>query len=387
MHTDPIIPTLTMVLVGLFLLGIIFRRLRQPYVVGYLVAGIIVGPSGIGLIEDEKILHHLGSIGVLLLLFFVGMELSPIHLISGWRISLVGTVLQILASIGCVSLIGLLKGWPTSRILLLGFVISLSSTSVIMKILNDWKESATNVGKDVIGILIVQDILIIPMLIILGFFSGETFHVSDLILQCVGGLVVIMVTIIIIRLKGKFHLPFGNQIQNDREMQLFLAAALCFGIAFIASLFKLPTALGALLGGMIVASAKETDWIHHSLEPFHIVFMACFFVSIGMMVDVKFIAQYIVSICLLVTAAYVTNLFINALILRILGRSTKESLYAGVLLSQIGEFSFVLAAVGLSSNIISDFGYQMTIAVISTTLLLSPACIILARRFQLHQSS
>jgi len=386
MHTDPIVPTLTMVLIGLFLLGMIFRRLKQPYVVGYLVAGIILGPSGFGLIEDEKILHHLGSIGVLLLLFFVGMELSPTHLISGWRISLVGTVLQILVSIGCVSLIGLLKGWPASRIILLGFVISLSSTSVIMKILNEWKESATNTGKDVIGILIVQDILIIPMLIILGFFSGESFHATELFLQCVGGVGVIGITILIIRIKGKFHLPFGDQVQNDREMQLFLAAALCFGIAFIVSLFKLPTALGALLGGMVVASAKETDWIHHSLEPFHIVFMACFFVSIGMLVDLKFISKYIVSISLLVAAAYVTNLFINALILKILGRSMRESLYAGVLLSQIGEFSFVLAAVGLSSNIISNFGYQMTIAVISITLLFSPACIILARRFQLHKS-
>ena len=105
-----------------------------------------------------------------------------------------------------------------------------------------------------------------------------------------------------------------------------------------------------------------------------------------MLVDLAFISQYFVSICLLVAAAYITNLFINALILKILGRSIKESLYAGVLLSQIGEFSFVLAAVGLSSNIINDFGYQMTIAVISITLLLSPACIILARRFQLHQS-
>ena len=374
-----------MVLVGLFLLGMIFRKLKQPYVVGYLVAGIILGPSGFGLIEDEKILHHLGSIGVLLLLFFVGMELSPTHLISGWRISLVGTVFQILASIGCASLIGLLKGWPLSRVILLGFVISLSSTSVIMKILNEWKETSTNVGKDVIGILIVQDILIIPMLIVLGIFGGKSLHLNELILQCIGGLIVIGITIVIVRIKGKFHLPFGNQIKDDREMQLFLAAALCFGIAFIVSLFKLPTALGALLGGMIVASAKETHWIHHSLEPFHIVFMACFFVSIGMLVDLKFISQYIVSIFLLVTAAYVTNLVINALILKILGRSFKESLYAGVLLSQIGEFSFVLAAVGLSSNIISDFSYQMTIAVISITLLLSPACIILARYFRLHQ--
>ena len=386
MHTDPIVPIITMVLVGLFLMGMIFRKLNQPYVVGYLVAGIVLGPSGVGLIEDEKILHHLGSIGVLLLLFFVGLELSPTHLIAGWRISLVGTLLQILASISLAGLIGYFKGWPISRIVLLGFVISLSSTSVIMKILNDWKETQTNAGKNVIGILIVQDILIIPMLIILGFFGGETFHASDLVLQCLGGLVVISVTILIIRMKGKFHLPFGDQIKKDREMQLFLAAALCFGIALLVSLFKLPTALGALLGGMIVASAKETDWIYHSLEPFHIVFMACFFVSIGMLVDLKFISQHILAISLLVTAAYITNLFINALILKCLGRSMKESLYAGVLLSQIGEFSFVLAAVGFSSHIINDFGYQMTIAVISITILLSPACIILARRFQLHQS-
>ena len=155
-------------------------------------------------------------------------------------------------------------------------------------------------------------------------------------------------------------------------MQVFTALGICFGMALLTGITGLSAALGAFIGGMIVASAKETHWVNNSLSSIKIIFIALFFVSIGMLIDVKFIIQYWWQISFLIVAAFATNLFINALILKVLGEDWKVSLYGGSLLSQIGEFSFVMAAAGYQMNLVNQTGYQMTISIISLTLLLSP---------------
>ena len=142
----------------------------------------------------------------------------------------------------------------------------------------------------------------------------------------------------------------------------------------------MSTALGAFVAGMLIGSARETQWVHTSLEPFRVIFVALFFVSIGMLVDLVFIKTYWLQITSLVIAVIVTNTFINAIIIRMLGDSWPDSLYSGCLLSQIGEFSFVLAAVGMQSNLISNHAYQLTVAIIAISLMLSPAWITIARR-------
>ena len=148
---------------------------------------------------------------------------------------------------------------------------------------------------------------------------------------------------------------------------------------------NLSTALGAFAAGIMVTAAKETQWVHHALEPFRVIFIALFFVSVGLLVDVTFVISHIIQVTLLVLIVLVSNTLLNGLILRVLGYHWRESFYAGAILAQIGEFSFVLAAVGLSSGIISDIAYQYTIAVIALSLLVSPFWIWLARRL-LHVS-
>ena len=143
-------------------------------------------------------------------------------------------------------------------------------------------------------------------------------------------------------------------------------------MSLLTGLAQLSTALGAFVGGMVIGAAKETQLGHHSLESFRVVFVALFFVSIGMLVDLSFIQGHWLQVGALVILVIITNTFINGAVLRMLGDSWRDSLYAGTLLSQIGEFSFVLAAVGIQSNIITGYGYQMTIAVISVSLLMSP---------------
>ena len=379
MFLDPFMPALVATLAAILAIGLLLRRIRLPHVVGYLMIGIILGPHGLGMITDEAVLSRLGAIGVVLLLFFVGMEVSPKRLLANWKVAIFGTLFQILVSLVCVWILGQWLDWPVARSILLGFVISLSSTAVILKILQDWNELDSVVGQSVLGVLLAQDLAIIPMLIIIGFVGGEAPTLGTIVPQLIGGIVMLGLFAWLI-VKDTIHLPLDSWLENDQEMQVFAAFIICFSLALFTGAMGLSTALGAFVAGMLVAAAREIRWVHHSLEPFRVVFVMLFFMSVGMLVEPQFLVENWPQVALLVIAVYLTNTLVNAAILRLLGYGWSASLYAGALLSQIGEFSFVLAAVGLQAGIISHFGYQMVIEIIAITLLLSPFWILLMKR-------
>ena len=378
MHIDPLLPTFVGIVLSVLFLGFLLKWLRQPEIIGYLLAGVVVGPQGLSLVSDPALVNHMGTLGVTLLLFFIGMEVSPAKLVQGWRIAVIGTLLQILVSVGVVWLIGWLFHWSLPRIILLGFVISLSSTAVVLKLLKDRGELDTPVGGDVLLILLAQDMAVVPMLIVLGLLGGETPDTGTLILQSIGAVLIIGFVGWLMS-RRNIRLPFADRLRNDHELQVFTALLICFGLAFITGMLELSTALGAFVGGMLVSASRETDWVQQSLEPFRTLFIAFFFVSIGLMVDLSFVASHWLQIGLLVMAVLITNTFINALVLRSLGIPWNRGLLAGAMLAQIGEFSFVLSAAGLQAAIITEYAYQTTIAAISISLILSAPWIALIR--------
>ena len=379
MHLDPAMVSIVGALFLVLALGMAMRFFKQPHVVVYLIAGVLIGPEVTGLFPDQAVLGRLGAIGVVLLLFFIGMEISPRRLAANWKVSVIGTLLQVVLSVGLVWLVGQWLEWPVGRILMLGFVISLSSTAVIMKILKDWGELETPYGQDAVGILLMQDIAVVPMLILLDQFgAGDGGH-ENYWLQLAGG-VVVVACIAWFAVREEIQVPWLKWLKKDKELQLFGALGICFGVALLTGWMGLSTALGAFLAGMFVGVAKETQWLHQSLEPFRVVFVALFFVSVGMMVDLQFMLENAGLIALLVVLVLVLNTFINGIILRLLGDPWRETLYVGALLAQIGEFGFVLAAVGINGHIITDYGYQLVISIITATLLLSPAWILLMRK-------
>lgn len=371
MHIDPAIPYVVGVILAILVIGLLLRAMRQPHVVAYLVAGLLLGPHGLGIVEDQATISRLGSIGVVLLLFFVGMEVSPKRLIDNWKVAVIGTLLQVLTSVACVWLLGLWLEWPIEKTVLIGFVISLSSTAVVLKLLQDWKELDTKVGQDVLGVLLVQDLVVVPMLVIVSLMGETRLETGGIVLQVIGGIGMVAFLAFLI-IKDTVHLPLARWLKNDHEMQLFAALAICFGFASVTALFELSAALGAFAAGVLVGVARETQWVHRTLDSFRVVFIALFFVSVGMLVDLDFLREHWLKVLILVLAVLLTNTFISAIILRLLGDRWRHSFYAGALLSQIGEFSFLLAAVGLQVKIIVDAGYQLAIAVISISLLLSP---------------
>ncbi|MGB5849082.1 MAG: cation:proton antiporter [Ignavibacteriaceae bacterium] len=376
---DPLLSKFVIIIMVIILIGYVLRLLKQPYIIAYIIVGIIIGPRGFELFTDEKLISNLGSFGLVLLLFFVGMEISLPKLISMWKISIIGTLLQIILSILAVWVVGLFFGWELNRIVLIGFVISLSSTAVVIKLLQERGELNTRAGQNVVAILLAQDVFVIIMLIVIYYLGGKGLDIPILIKQLIGAMLIIGIIIWLIKYK-RIKLPFNNVIAHDHEMQVFVAFILCFGFSILIAFFNLSSALGAFVAGLIVSTSKSTEWVHRSLHSFRIMFLALFFVSIGMLIDTQFIWDNIVELSLLVGLVFLTNSLINAFILKLLKESWKESFYAGVLLSQIGEFSFILAATGYYSNMINLYGYQLSISLISLTLLLSPFWIFLGDR-------
>ena len=379
MHMDPAMPHAVGAMLLILLTGMLLKLMKQPHVVAYLIAGIFIGPWGLGLVTDAETIGRFGALGVVLLLFFVGMETDATKLVANWKLSIFGTAFQIALSLGCVWVLGLLYDWSLARTVLIGFVISLSSTAVVIKLLQDSGILASKVGQGVLGVLLAQDLAIIPMLITLGLLGSGEVDGMHLIKQGIGAVLAAILFGVIVS-KKQLHLPLSRWLKEDRELQLFAALGICFGLALITAWFDLSTALGAFIAGMLIGAAKETQWVHHTLESFKVLFVAIFFVSVGMLLDVKFLFSHFPQVCLLVAVALLTNTFINAVILKVANYSWKDSLYAGVLLSQIGEFSFVLSAVGWQSGIINDYGYQLALCVISLSLLVSPIWISVGRK-------
>lgn len=371
MHMDPVMPQAVGAILSILVTGFILRLLRQPHVVAYLLAGVVIGPWGLSLVSDSALIGRLGALGVVLLLFFVGMETDPRKLIAHWKTSIFGTLLQIILSTAVVWLVGILYGWTVARILLFGFVISLSSTAIVIKLLQEKGLLNSGIGQSVLGIVLAQDLAIIPMLVILGMLGSEGVDTAHLAKQAIGTVAAGLLFFLIFK-RDKVVLPLSRWIKEDNELQLFAALTICFGLAFMSAWFDLSTALGAFIAGMLVGSAKETQWVHHTLESFKVLFVAVFFVSVGMLLDVNFLFKHWILAGVLLLIVLMTNTFVNALVLKMAKYKWEESIFAGLLLSQIGEFSFVLTAVGHQASIINDFGYQLSLCVISLSLMISP---------------
>ena len=385
-HYDPLLLQLTGALLVILAMALLSRVLRQPHVVGYILAGVLLGPGGFDFFKEYELVSRMGDIGVVLLLFFVGMETTPRELLAGWRITFLGTSIQIAASVGLMLGVGAWLDWPVARSVLMGFVISLSSTAVVLNYLRATHRAKTKLGQDTLGVLLAQDLALIPMLLAVGWLAGRGTDSGVLFLQGAGGGLAIV--LLAWMMAGRVvRLPLSRYLRRDRELQVFLAFGLCLGFALLFGLFQLSSALGAFLAGMLVGAARETNWVHHRLEPFRVMFVALFFVSVGLLVDVAFVRENAWLVGGVTVAVFCVNTLINAAIFRGLGDPWSYSFFAGAHLAQIGEFSFVLAAAGATQGLIPAFTYKLIIAVIALSLVLSPAWITVVAALQRRPAS
>ncbi|MEQ9301736.1 MAG: cation:proton antiporter [Cyclobacteriaceae bacterium] len=364
---------------AIVIIGLILRKFGQPYIIAYILSGVVLGPHGVGMVQDIGFAQHLGDIGLIILMFFIGMEISLPDFVKRWRIAFFGTGMQVIFSLVLMFAIGSWLGWSVNRMILLGFIISISSSAVVIKLIETLKDPKAPVNQNVISILLTQDILIVPMIISITILSGDSLNTREITLQLIGGALIIAALVYLFK-KQQIKLPFEEVLKQDHELQIFGALLACFGLALITSLFELSASLGALISGMFIHASNSTKWLHDSLHSFRVVLVSVFFVSVGMLIDLDFLMEHALTVTVVVLAAYLTNHGINMLALKSLGSSWREAAFGGALLAQIGEFSFVLASVGQSHGIITSFSYQMTIIVIAITIFISPFWIAMTKR-------
>lgn len=367
-------------LLSILLLGWLLKSFRQPYFVAYIIAGILLGPAGVKLFMDVDTIAQIGSLGLIMQMFFIGAEIEVPYLIKNSKTVIIGTAVQLFLSMGFILIVGYELEWTTEKNILFGFIISLSSSAIILEYLYKNRELHTRLGSVTTGILIMQDFLIVPMIMVLNFLSkGESKPV-----QLIIGLIIMAAFMLLLRklvLRKQVRLPLISKAKPDHELQIFIGLSLCFGFAWLTSLLHLSAALGAMFAGIIISQTKATRWLGRSLIPFRIFFLSLFFFSIGLQIDLNFVKDHLSLIVLIVLSILVINSGINALVFRLLGETWRNSVYAGALLSQIGEFSLVLCTVAKELGLVDDFSFQLTLAVISTTMLLTSAWIDIIRRF------
>ena len=307
------------------------------------------------------------------------MEIDLPKFKEQWRVALFGTLLQVGGSVGAMVLIGYLMGWGMTLSVVLGFVVALSSSAVIIRILEERKMTATPLGRNVLSILLTQDVLIAPLVIITALLGGQSQSTGELALMIVGASLFVLIVGYIYR-KRRVRLPFSKNIESDHELQVFVALLFCFGGALLSSFFHLSAALGAFVGGMVMHAGRATHWIHDTLLSFRVLFVSVFFVSVGLQVDFNFVIENWFPLSLGLGTVYLTNHLVNATILRFFSDNWREALLGGALLAQIGELSFLISATAFSLGIFEGYAYHFTISLICITLVVSPLWILMTER-------
>lgn len=347
------------------------RAIKLPPIAGLLVAGAAIGPHGFSLVEDVHRVEVLAEIGVVLLLFTIGLEFSLGQLLKMWRMLLIGGGGQVLACIVLVGLIALAAGAPVGKALFFGFLAALSSTAIVLRLLGDRAQLGAPVGRLALGVLLFQDLCIVPLMLLTPLLAGRGSGLGDLaktLLQALG-----MVFAVVLCARWVVP-PLLLRVVRTRSRELFLTfiLVLCLGTAYLTSLAGLSLALGAFLAGLAVS---ESEYSHQALAeaiPFRDAFGSLFFVSIGMLLDVHFVLSHVplVLFALLLLIAIKTVTAAGPILA--LGYPLDLGLHAGLGLAQIGEFAFVLSRTGLSLGLIDAEENQVFLAVSVLSMLSTP---------------
>ncbi len=364
------------------LLGLCFVRLRQPPIVGYIIAGVILGPTGFGVIENSESIKLLAELGVLLLLFLIGMEISIKAFVLVLFPSLFIMGGQVAAGLGVSFLFGWFLGWNFSQMLLLGFIVAVSSTAVAIKILEDIGELRTETGRITIGVLVAQDIAIVPMLIVTESLGGNGEIGIPTIALVVASVALLGLLIWYLNKPGKIKLPFTEHFTGKSDMIALAMLAFCFSAATISSLVGLSPVYGAFVAGLIVANSTLRAEAITLTYPVQSILVFVFFLSVGLLLDLDYMAENWRLVIAFVLLTVVTKSFLNILLVKRAGLDWGVAFPAGLAMAQIGEFSFILASVGIASSVLNDETYRLAIAVIASTLIISPLWMVIARRFE-----
>ncbi|RBP44475.1 transporter (CPA2 family) [Roseimicrobium gellanilyticum] len=371
-HT--LLQDLAIVMMVAAIVTVIFRRLKQPVVLGYILAGVIIGPHTppYALIEDKHTIETLSELGVIFLMFALGLEFSLRKLSKVGATALIGATMEIVLMVWVGYQIGRAFGWHTMDSVFLGAILAISSTTIIIKALEELGKTKESFAQLIFGILIVEDILAILMIAMLGAFattgslSAAEVGVTVGKLSAFLGVLLVAGLIIVPRL-----LNYVAKFKSN-EMLLVTVTGLCLGVSMLAVKLEYSVALGAFLIGAIIAEARQIAKIEMLMHPVRDLFSAVFFVSIGLLIDPKVLWEHIGAISVISLAVVLGKVITCGLGTFVAGNDLRTSMRVGMGLAQIGEFSFIIAAFGLQKGVTSEFLYPIAVAVSAITTLLTP---------------
>lgn len=363
----PILKDIVLILgisVGIIL---VFQRFKIPSLLGFLAAGVLVGPYGFNLISSTHEVELLSEIGIIFLLFVIGIEFSLKGLAKIKNTVVLGGSMQVFGTILFTTIVAYLTGLPIGTSVFLGFLFSLSSTAIVLKILQDKAEVTAPHGRIAIGILIFQDIIVVPMMLLTPILAGKTDDIWTTIAVLFAKVVLVLAGIFLL---SKYVVPrVFKQVVKTKNSELFVltVTVFCFSIAWLTASVGLSLALGAFFAGLIIS---ESDYSHQATAnvlPFREIFISFFFVSVGTLLDISFFFSHLHWILLLTLAVILLKMIVVSLAAITLRYPPRTTIMASLSIFQVGEFSLLLASVGLADGLMSKEIYQyfLSIAILS----------------------
>jgi len=354
------------------LVNLVFTRVKIPTAIGYLITGIIAGPNLFSLIHGRHEIEILADIGVVLLLFTIGMEFSLKHLLKIRRIVFLGGFLQVLVTAGVFFMVSRFYGLNWQSGIFIGFLAALSSSALVLKLLQERSELTSNYGRTILGILIFQDLLLVPLLLFANMLGRtEVNIVNEIVLLILKAVFIIG----FVYAGNKWLLPkLLHLIALTKNQELFMMSIflICLSVALLTSQLGMSLAFGAFLAGLMISESPYSHNAFSNLIPFKDTFTSFFFVSIGMLLDLTFVVDNYQLIIFSVLLVIGIKTIIAGGTGFILGHTFRGTVLVGLALSQVGEFSFILAKIGLSISILTEYYYQLFLAVAVITMALTP---------------
>jgi CPA2 family monovalent cation:H+ antiporter-2 len=350
----------------------------MPAIVGFLVTGILVGPHGLGLISDPAQVESLSELGVVLLLFTIGLEFSIQSLVKMRKLVLFGGGLQMLFGTALVFPIAFLLGFAWNTSLLFGFLFSLSSTAIVLKLLQDKGEMDSAHGRGAFGVLIFQDLAVVPLVLILPIMAGKSG--GDPFYLVVGKVLLVLALVVVLAIWVVPWVMKKVASTKSNELFMFAVALICLGTAFLTAEAGLSLALGAFMAGLVIAGSPYAYQAISSVMPMRDIFTSLFFVSIGMKMDIKFLVNNPFLVIGLAVSVMILNTIATALAMKCVGLRGRVAVMVGFALCQVGEFAFVLAKSGGDLGLLNASSMIAFLNIAVLTMAMTPLALEAGRR-------
>jgi CPA2 family monovalent cation:H+ antiporter-2 len=379
MHMTQSLTSMALVLGLTLALGLFFERFRQPSIIGYSLAGILLGPSGFAMIADREGVTFLAELGVLMLLFLLGLELSLRSFKSVLGSSFLITLGQLVVSGLLMVSLGFIFDLSSGLVVVMTCGLALSSTAVAIKMLENIQELRTDVGRIAIGVLIAQDLAIVPMMVVLKSLGQGSWSMT-IVYKVLVSVAILGALIWLFSRRQKIHFPLSRYVTDSKELVPIAGLGFCFGAAALTGLLGLSAAYGAFLGGLILGNTTERHVMVEATKPIQTVLLMVFFLSIGLLLDLQYIAQHYIKVTVLLFFITIGKTILNIGLIHVLRQPWQRSFLAGLALSQVGEFTFLLTSIGFEANLIDGEGQKLIISLTALSLALSPFWFTAARR-------